>query len=827
MIVNAAEALSFPVGGKARALAHLGQAFLIPGWFVITPDAFETLSEQDRQKVALGDFAGIALPEPLLTALGRQLQSLQGGLWAVRSSALDEDGAQASFAGQFDSFLNVPTPEVAAHVLKVWHSGFASRSEAYRKERGMETGQRVPAVLVQKMVQSEVAGVCFSADPVTSDRTRCVISAIQGLGDRLVSGEEDGETYQVLDSGTLEKPSPALLTDAQAREVAALARGCERFFGLPQDIEWGIEKGKLYLLQSRPITTLEEVTWWDNSNIIESYSGVTTPLTFSFASRAYRTVYRHFVRMLGVSDSKIQQNGHVFDVMIGLVQGRIYYNLSNWYHVLGMLPGFSINRKFMEQMMGVSDGMPPELKVQTSSGALQDAFDLSRTVTGLVWNFNTLPGSRARFYARLKKHLGVRKNLSAMSFGQLANHYRKLEAELLNRWDAPLTNDFFAMVFYGVLRQLCSKWLSDAGALQNDLVSAEGQMISAVPAQKLEELAVLLRGNPELLDTFQHGTRNDILTALKAHPNIHRLFHAYLQEFGERCLDELKLESLTLQDEPEVLARMVARLALTPPVHHDAKARRDHAEEVARDQLSGWKERVFFWVLKHARECVRERENMRFERTRVFGEARKIFRNMGQQLTRMNLLDDPEDVFHLTVDEVLGYAEGTAFTQNLRELVRIRKAEFTAFQDLPALPRRFRAAGSVYRQSIQQHSSSGLSVTERQGIPCSPGVVRGTVKVVRDPRTVQLSEPTILVAERTDPGWIIVLPLARALIVERGSLLSHSAIVSRELGIPGIVSVPEVTHWLQDGDEVELDGSTGIVRLIQKASQAHPLQEQP
>ncbi|GEM45837.1 PEP/pyruvate-binding domain-containing protein [Deinococcus cellulosilyticus] len=827
MILNSQEASSHPVGGKARALAKLGQAFPIPAWLVIPPDAFQLLSDEQKQAVVEGNFSGISFPESLKNSLMQHLSHLKGQLWAVRSSALDEDGAQASFAGQFDSFLNVPTDQVPEHVLKVWHSGFAARSEAYRREQGMTGGKRVPAVLIQRMVQAETAGVCFSADPVTSDRTRCVISAIQGLGDRLVSGEEDGQTYTLLDSGEIEKPGNPILTDAQVQQIAALARKSEAFFGMPQDIEWAIEKGQVFLLQSRPITTLETVTWWDNSNIIESYSGVTTPLTFSFASRAYRTVYRHFVRMLGVPERSILQNGHVFDVMIGLVQGRIYYNLSNWYRVLGMLPGFSINRRFMEQMMGVADGMPPELKVQTSNGALRDTLYLLRTVAGLGWTFNQLPGSRARFYTRLKKQLGVRKHLPAMSYGQLADHYRTLEAELLNRWDAPLSNDFFAMIFYGVLRQLCSKWLSDSGgALQNDLVSAEGQMISAVPAQKLEEMASLLRSEPGLLEVFQQGSRAEILQALGAAPELQTQFHTYLREFGERCLDELKLESLTLQDEPEMLARMVARLALTPPVAHDARARREQAEQIAREKLSGWRERLFFWVLRHARECVRERENMRFERTRVFGEARKIFRSMGAQLVKMNLLDDPEDVFYLTVDELLGYAEGTAVTLNFRVLAQARKAEFEVYRAQPSLPRRFRSAGSVYRQSLKPAGSSSLSSTERQGIPCSPGVVRGTVRVVRDPRTINLSEPTILVAERTDPGWIIILPLARALLVERGSLLSHSAIVSRELGIPGIVSIPEVTAWLQDGDEVELDGSTGVVKRIRRAGEGQALQEE-
>ena len=153
--------------------------------------------------------------------------------------------------------------------------------------------------------------------------------------------------------------------DETAVEIAALARRSAALFGQPQDIEWAIEGGRIYLLQSRPITTLRNLpdpdgvlNIWDNSNIIESYSGVTTPLTFSFARSVYEGVYRQFCRILRVPERKIAANDHTFSRMLGLIQGRVYYNLLNWYRVLALLPGFTVNRRFMEQMMGVRESLP-------------------------------------------------------------------------------------------------------------------------------------------------------------------------------------------------------------------------------------------------------------------------------------------------------------------------------------------------------------------------------------------------------------------------------------------------------------------------------------
>lgn len=805
------------LGGKAWALSRL-EGFPVPPFVVVTPEAFaRSLGPRQLELLEAGRFEalfeGLRLEPGLAKALLGALP--EAGSYAVRSSAADEDAPGHSFAGQFESFLSVPREQVPEFVVKVWASGFGERSRAYREARGLPPGGKPPAVLVQAMVPAEVAGVCFSRDPLDGSRA-CVIAAVAGLGDKLVSGEAEGQTYRVQD-GAVEMPEGALLSREGALEVAALALRCEAHFGSPQDIEWAMQGGRLYLLQSRPITTLPaaqpeagEPTWWDNSNIIESYSGVTTPLTFSFASRAYRQVYRRLVRLFGVPQGLIEANGHVFDGMIGLVKGRVYYNLSHWYKALALLPGFSVNRGFMEQMMGVAEGMPEGLRVEVSRSRAQDALYLARTVLGLLTSYLLLPRYERAFYARLEAALD-KADLSRLDFVGLARRYRRLEASLLNRWDAPLINDFFCMVFYGLLRRLGQRWLGEEGALHNDLVAGEGGMVSAEPAQRLQAMAALVRGNPGLIGRLEA----DPASALHEHPELGREFRAYLERFGDRCLDELKLESPTLTDQPELLARTVAQLARTPePPLREAEARRRAAEARALGQLSGWRRRIFAYVLREARARVRGRENLRFERTRVFGEARRLFRAMGQRLREMGRLEHEGDVFYLTVEEILGYAEGTAVSLDLRGLVALRKAEFERHRAAGEPPRRFRSLGSVYEAEPVGQEAEGQAADLREGLACSPGRVRGRVRVILDPRAARLEEPAILVAPRTDPGWILVLPLARGLIVERGSLLSHSAIVARELGIPCVVGLGGATRWLRDGDEVELDGSAGTVRLL-------------
>jgi len=250
------------------------------------------------------------------------------------------------------------------------------------------------------------------------------------------------------------------------------------------------------------------------------------------------------------------------------------------------------------------------------------------------------------------------------------------------------------------------------------------------------------------------------------------------------------------------------------------------AEEKMRAALAGSPIRRFtlFWLMRQARKRVRNRENLRFERTRLFGTVRRLFLEVGKRLQSLACLEEARDIFYLELGEILAFHEGTASTANLRSLVSVRKQEFAAYRDGAAPPDRFATRGPVYHAQAHQPAKTSPETAsggeERRGLGCCPGIVRGPVCVVRDPRQARLPLGCILVADHTDPGWIMLFPLAKGLLVERGSLLSHSAIVARELGIPAVISVPGLLEWLRDGDEVELDGGAGIIRRLARDGNA-------
>jgi rifampicin phosphotransferase len=865
-ILRGGEARRSPAaGGKARALADVERAGLaVPPWFVLSTDACE------RSLDAAGSPEQFEIVADVLTDLQAAVAALSpaGERLAVRSSASDEDGPEHSFAGQLESYLGVAPADVPARVVDVWRSAFTERILAYRREHGLAATPRPPAVLVQRMVEPRAAGVAFSADPVSGRRAVAVVSAVHGLGSAVVSGDADADTWLVArDSTIVERriaakhtmhapddsapggvraapvPRPLVdapaLTDTEAADVAALARRAARHFGQPQDIEWAIAD-RLYLLQSRPITSLRtlpdpdgRLALWDNSNIVESYSGVTTPLTFSFAREIYQHVYEQFCRMMGVPEGVIARHDEMFRNMLGLVRGRLYYNLLNWYRMLALLPGYRVNRRFMEQMMGVKESLPDEVAREVAAtarrGRALDGLYLARTLAGLARNHLMLNRRVDAFYRRLDDAL--RPPVPALDEqrpDELVAHYRDLRGRLLLAWDAPLVNDFFAMIFYGVLRSLVQRWCDPLGALQNDLISGEGGIVSAEPAVRLQRMARMVAADPTLMDRLVNGTPEEAEAAATGHPALSAEYRAYLEKFGERTINELKLESETLVDDPTPLLRAAGALARQVPSSGDrgdgvSSGDRLRAEGARRvhESLRGHPLRrlVFGWVLRHARRRVRDRENLRLERTRLFGRVRRIFLELGRRFHAAGLLDDPRDILYLEVDETLSFVEGRATTTDLRGLAAVRKAEFLAFERMEPPDDRFETRGMAYHAHDFKRTAARTEAGEewgdaRRGLGCCPGVVRGRVKVVTDPRTAHLPERSILVAEHTDPGWIMIFPSASALIVERGSLLSHAAIVARELGIPAVVSVPGVTRWLADGDEVEVDGTSGTVRKL-------------
>jgi|AGTN01.2.fsa_nt_gi Phosphoenolpyruvate synthase/pyruvate phosphate dikinase len=572
------------LGGKGRNLAILADRGLpTPEWLAISPAAFymslSANSLESWPQLGMKDRAVLAstvLPSARLMAELRATIDFNGWtdeLFAVRSSSREEDGAELSFAGQLESVLNVPVSQLAEAIARVWRSAFTPGIDLYRNINGISAPALAPAVIIQRMLAPSAAGVAFGADPVSGDRNVVVISAVSGLADKLVSGEVDSATFTV--AGRIitksHKSDLANMTKEEVLQVVELVEKAGNIFGGPQDVEWAFQEGKLLILQSRPVTGLENfaappaepklvsiqileeplnaksylepvakvggtktacednrLDLWDNSNIGESYPGVTTPLTFSFARAAYERVYIDFSRLMGVNSKTIEANSYIYPQMLGLIRGRIYYNLINWYRLLALFPGFKMNRKFMEQMMGVKCELPEEFLKEFNSSAsfgekASDVIALAQSVPNLLYKWNKLPRTISDFNQRVEKSFElVPTDFESLSTSQLYQLYRKLEKELLEKWDAPIVNDFFAMIAYGVLKGLCEKWIQEPG-IHNQLLCDETGIISTEPAKLQQRLAEIASTDAVLIEALRTCTGTTLESHIARNPAFSKL----------------------------------------------------------------------------------------------------------------------------------------------------------------------------------------------------------------------------------------------------------------------------------------------------------------
>lgn len=831
---------------------------------VLTEFQNGNLSGQDTEKRILDLFLKTSTPKFLDEAVDRALSILpRDSVYSVRSSAADEDGLSHSFAGQLSSFLYVQGKADILHFIRAcWASGFSERGLSYRKENGLDPFQIAVSVVLQKMIDPDKSGVLFTCDPVEKKIDQFVISSVYGVGEGLVSGALDADSFwlnsltgQISKSEIVEKTEMMKKSGSghceikpvsadQAKEPSLLSKEIEQLWRLgkkindhfyrPQDIEWAIESGKVYILQTRPVTNLDidligYPNLWDNSNIVESYGGLTSPLSFSFALRNYKNVYIQFCEVLGVPSEIIKDMDSYLGNMLGSINGRVYYNLFNWYKLVGVLPGFKQNRQFMETMMGVSETLTDEIanRIQPHPSWETPAGKFRKFITGInfiKYHF-TIQSMVDSFLKTFQKDYDRFRSmpLRALRGDQLMQVYIELERNMLGRWKAPIINDFLCMVHFGLLRKLTTQWLKDLDStIQNDLLAGEGGLESAEPTKALLKLAHLASKNSDLKGIIEKTDPKDCLEALNqsSHQDFYNRVLDYIDRFGFRCMSEMKLEEIDLVTDPSYLFFCIKNYLKAGEVqpHDDSKEKslRSHAEKKVDQHLSGIKKTVYFWVLKHARKAVKNRENTRFARTRAYGLARAIFQTVGENLATQGILENPRDIFWLTLEEVFGVYQGTLPSYDLRQFIEIRKKSYLGFQEDPDA--RIMTRGPVYWHNEFQKevvpTITGEGDFDLKGLPCCPGVIEGIVKVISSPQDNLDLNGEILVTHRTDPGWVPLYPSISGLLVERGSLLSHSAIVAREMGLPTVVSIPGLTKVIKSGMRVRLDGKAGTIKIL-------------
>ena len=835
-----AAAASAHLGGKGAGLLRLRALGVPVPAFVVLPTAlFEpvlagvptTAAGLAERRARLEGFEVPAATQAALRAVLAGWGFGPGQPVAVRSSVADEDGATAAFPGLMDSVLHVHDwPALLAAVARVAASAYSERALAYRRQRGLLLAAR-PAVVVQRQVAARAAGVLFTTFPEYPQEM--AIHAVAGLGEGLVNGELVPEEYYLGKAdgqlvAQVAGPATALLAPAALAELYGLGQRLEAALGGPQDVEFAQDPaGQIWLVQARPLTQpIPEVVVYDNANIQESYCGVTTPLTFSFAQRAYATVYRQTMRTLGLPAATVAAHEPVITNLLAWQQGRIYYNLNNWYRGLLLLPNFRQSKADMERMMGVLepvDFVRDQRKTLPQRLALLPR--LALTLGRLLGEFARLPrrvrAFQARFEAEYQRFYQL--PLATLGAAELLREIEHLDQALLTRWTTPIINDFRVMMAHGAAtRHLARLGVADpeeflsrylAGGAAGPGAAAE-PLASLLPALALRELGALARHEfAALLPLLHHPSPELPAQVARLAPALHQRVQHYVARYGDRTMGELKLETETMRTS-EVLFYHYLVAYLAPPAAPAAEVgslpAQAAAELAARLRGRGWwRARQVRGSLATLRQAVARREALRLERTRLFGMYRAAYRALGQRLAAAGTLAAPLDVFLLTEAELAAAAR--AGGAQWAALAAARQAELAGYRAAPAPAGRLVVPSRPVATGAAPPPAGGL-----RGTGCYPGQVSGEVVVITDPAQADLGavRGRVVAALCTDPGWAALFPGCRAVLIERGSALSHSVILLRELGIPTIINVPGLTQHLRSGQHVRLDGRSGEVEVI-------------
>jgi pyruvate,water dikinase len=855
------------LGGKGHHLVRLrGLGLPVPPFVIVTSRAFDEAVGRSREvEVSTGglESAGAGalaaasrritrhirakgcpadLAEELRAALAER--GLLGARLAVRSSAIGEDSARHSFAGLMETRLNVGVEDVPAALVEVWASAFSPGALAYRQRKGVDLRRIRTAVIVQEMVWPASAGVLFTRDPGPPVHGGSLIVAARGLGEGVVQGTVEADTYRLGSGGEVETrrggqtswivpaatrgtrsealPKPlrqrAVLRDDEVRRLDAVGGAIEGAMGSPQDVEWAFDKkGRLFVLQTRPIVPGEptgegERRLWDNSNIVESYPGLTLPLTFSFVRSAYAQAFRRACAAFFPLANPLESRPQLFETLLGLLDGRVYYNLLSWYEMFSFLARPERHRRTWDRMVGVR-------VVETPSPLPEDPRPLSVRAMAALGALRILLGVRGhgRRFARSFDAF-YRRHRDAARSSTLAARYRRVEREAARFWHLTLFTDLCAMRYHEWVATLAARWMPEHEDLTNRLLAASEGVESVGPARSLARIVSHVRSAPVWRERFARESDTELWRSLQAAPSAEPLraaLEAHVEAFGDRGIEELKLETVTFREKPESLLALVRRLLDTGPSvgarREDQDRRRREAERIVAERLGGPRRLVFGMVLERARAAIRNRENMRLARGRLFGIVRGLFRGVGEQLAAAGVLAQAADVFYLTTDEVLGCVEGTGVTCDLRALVALRRREYAGFaKRRPA--DRFETHGLPLAAPVAKTERLRDETRRLGGTGCSAGIVTGPARVVHDPRADTVRGDQVLVARSTDPGWVFLMMSAAGLVAERGSPLSHTAIIGRELGIPTVVGVEGATARIPDGARLTIDGGNGDVQ---------------
>ncbi len=885
------------VGGKGANLGEMTRHdFPVPEGFCITTRAYRELIASDEgleelfrrldgveadaieEIRQLGEAIRTRIRElPLNEDLQAQIVEAWKKLgeehfYAVRSSATAEDLPDASFAGQQDTYLNVKgADELIAKVRACWASLFTDRAIVYRVKNHFPHREVALSVVVQRMVKPDVSGIMFTADPLSENRTIISIDASFGLGEAIVSGKVSPDLYlfdkrrkKILkkelgpkemgifpleEGGTVERALDEemrqrfALFDEQIEELAQLGMKIEEYYGAPQDIEWCLEDGTFYIVQSRPITSLypafEDPHPEDLLQLYISFNHIqvmTDPISPMGVSTL--TLLLPFGSWGKPATARSQY--------VNVAGGRMYMNLTQaMRHKIfrKMLPKFFlIADELIAQ--GVMEFIERERFKEESKGAK------TFSAFSILWNVY-LPIIRKAIVLFLKP---LDEQITAKRSQLIDDEIAKLTKKLEELKEKPkerlhylfnfmgklledfLVPNFIPLVLLGVSSAHFSAALAGIPFESqdiSDLMRAPTGNVTTEMDLRVGDLADVARRYPEVVALLRSEETKGIEEKLKQVEGGEEFLVAlkeFLERYGARGASEIDIARLRWHEDPTPLFQMIngnlaeAESGKHRQQHKEMQKRAERAQErivqAAGKGFWGWLKKLLARRLtRFHRSMMGVREHPKWMLIRTLWIAKNVLFEEGELLVEQGFLDDVQDIFYITWEELFAHLDGRweeLFpAKSMKEVVAERRAKYEFWKKLTP-PRVLTSEGEIIRAT---HSNVEAPEGALIGSSASAGVVEGIARVITSPKDAVLENGEILIAPFTDPGWTPLFINAAGLVMEVGGLMTHGSVVAREYGIPAVVCIPDATTRIKTGQRIRVNGDLGFVEILEEPTE--------
>lgn len=814
------------LGNKGEFLLQMLKADIpVPGGFMLDSDVYnETIKQnglsgeitrilsslrrdnvREISEKLCALFDNITLPEKIL----RQIDSLadSGALYAVRSSGTMEDMADHSFAGQYDTFLNTKSGDIAARVIDCYRSMFREVILSYIADNDISTDSFAMSVVVQRMVNADFSGVCFTIDPTTGKDKVMLIEVSKGLGDDLVSGKTAPQQYYFDWYDGRETGAPKeerLISKEKMTAYAEVFIKIQQHFGYPCDIEFAVKDGKIYILQARAITKLQYTSTpylWTTADFKDG--GVSATVCTPYMWSLYEYIWEYSLRKF-IVDSKILRDDELPAKLGEMFYGRPYWNMSAVKKTMSQIVGYK-EREF-DNEYGIigsyeGDGETTKPTPRVLIKMIRIVYHQTRLLNDRRKNAERYKSELLSIYEEYRSRYDSGKISDITSEFYTLTHDIYLRSETTYFWQI-----FINTIHQSLYKDSLLKYVSESEYLS--LLGSIDNISHLLPFYDLWELSRRIRADKTALKCWEDSSPEEII---KRDDNYAPDFRGIIEKYGYHSDKELDITYPCYYETPQTVAAMLKdMLRLDDSYSPENDKQRGQAVynellEKTKAQVSSGAYKKIVSKVENMRRMLWWREEFRDVSTRFYYMLRMYTMEYAKSLAKKGVLEKYEDVWFLKVGDLWDYIGESKSADDLREIIRKNKLYYSAY-------RNYMSENEIGSDFTAAPSASSENTV--YGLGANNGVVTGTARVIKDLSEIdRLREGDILVTRFTDTGWTPKFAILSGIVTEYGGILCHAAIVSREYGIPAVVCCTGAMSRIRDGQTITVNGAAGEVQI--------------